>query len=1041
MKIAQTAVNAPVTTIMIALIVIILGAMALSRLPIDAMPDVTSPTISISTSYSKASPLVMEELITRPIEQAVSAVSGVEEISSRSSEGNSSVQVYFTWGTDLDAASNDLRDRLDRILSRLPDDASRPSLRKFDLAAMPVVMMGVVSDLDPITLRTLIDNEISARLERVNGVASVNIWGGLTREVQINVAPEKIKALGLSLDNVISRIKAANINQPTGNIYRGNYQITVRVPGVFETLDELGETIVFQKDGASVSLKEIATIEDASSKVNSVVRINGEPGIQISVNKQSGTNTVRVAKAVLKEVENINRSITQVKIIPLVDQSVYISRSINNLTSSVVIGGLLAILILLFFLRNLKSTMVISTAIPISIMATFGLLYFNGFTLNMMTIGALALGVGQLLDNSIVVLENIFRHRELGKSPKEAAIIGAEEVTSPIIASTLTSLVVFLPMLFMQGMTGLMYKQLAFVVVFALICSLVTALTMVPMLSSKMLAVSSEPKGNQKSLRCRFYHATGHILHGLESIYAQALDYVLRHRGKTLIISLGLLFATIFLATFIGSELMPMADEGELRVNLDMEAGTRLEVVDVKMKDLEKRIAGIPEIKNVITQAGSGGWASGSNTGSMRIRLLGRSERSRSDEEIAAEIRKRLGGIAGAKIRVRTATSNQMSRFMGGGDRLEIQIRGHDLAESSRLAQMIMKSIESVEGITDANLSRTAGAPEDLVIIDRSKAAELGLSVQQIASLLETALSGSSAGEYVEQGHEYPLLIQIKDADKLPLEELLDISLVNSRGQSIVLRNVVRVEKSQSSTVIERLNQERMIDISANHSGRNLSAVVKDIQSRLDKIPLPLGYSVEIAGDYKQQQESFREMFMGLILAVILIYMVMASQFESIRDPLVVMFTVPFAFIGVSMLLFLTATTFNIQSYLGIIMLAGIVVNNSILLVDTANKLRRNEGVELYTALKTAGLRRIRPILMTAISTILGLLPLAIGLAEGGETQAPLARAVIGGLLVATLITLLLIPVIYSYFEGGSGGFQTAILGKKEKGTGSSGGR
>lgn len=1018
MKIAQTSVNFPVTTIMVALIVIILGGVALTRLPIDAMPDVTSPTISISTSYSKASPLVVEELITRPIEEAVGAVSGVEEISSRSSEGSSSVQVYFAWGTDLDAASNDIRDRLDRILARLPDDASRPSLRKFDLAAMPVVMMGVVSDLDPVTLRTLIDNEIGYRLERVNGVASINVWGGLTREVQINIDPQKLKSLGISMDSVISRIRASNVNQPTGNIYRGNYQITVRVPGVFENLDELRETVIAQKGGTSVSLKEIATVEDASSKETSVVRINGEPGIQISVNKQSGTNTVRVAKGVLKEVENINSSISQVKVVPLVDQSVYISRSINNVASSVAIGGILAVLILLFFLRNFKSTMVISTAIPISIMATFGLLYFNGFTLNLMTIGALALGVGQLLDNSIVVLENVFRHRELGKEPKEAAIIGADEVTSPIIASTLTSVVVFLPMIFMQGMTGLMYRQLAFVVVFALICSLVTALTMVPMLSSKLLSVSSEPK-RKDSLRCRIFRATGRILQGMENVYAQALNWALSHRAKTVYIAAGLLLGAVLLATAIGSELMPVADEGEIRVNLDMEAGTRLEVVDANMKVLEQRLKGIDEITHTITQAGSGGWASGSNTGSIRLRLVGKSERSRSDEEIAGEIRKRFAGIPGARIRVRTATSNQMSRFMGGGDRLEIQVRGHDLEESFRLASSIQKSIEAVEGVTDANLSRTAGAPEDLIIIDRTKAAELGLSVQQISSVLETALSGSSAGEFVDEGREYPMLVQIKDADQLPLEQLLDLTVVNSAGQPVVLRNVVRVASSQSSTVIERLNQERMIDISANHTGRNLSAVVRDIQARLDKIPLPLGYSVEIAGDYKQQQESFREMLIGLILAIILIYMVMASQFESIKDPMVVMGSVPFAFIGVALILFLTGTTFNLQSYLGIIMLAGIVVNNSILLVDTTNKLRRNEGMPLREAIENAGRRRLRPILMTAISTVLGLTPLAIGMAEGGETQAPLARAVIGGLLVSTLVSLLFIPVIYSFFEGG----------------------
>jgi len=493
----------------------------------------------------------------------------------------------------------------------------------------------------------------------------------------------------------------------------------------------------------------------------------------------------------------------------------------------------------------------------------------------------------------------------------------------------------------------------------------------------------------------------------------------MKKRRVTVLIAAGAMLGAIVLAMFIGSELMPEADEGEIRVNLDMEAGTRLEVVDEKMKELEQRMQGIDEIVNVITQAGSGGWASGSNTGSMRLRLLGRSERRRSDEDIANDLRRRFSGIPGARIRVRTASSSQMTRFMGGGSRLSIQIRGHDLDESYRIANSVQKSIEGIRGITDTNLSRTAGAPEDLIIIDRNKAADLGLTVQQIAQVLETALSGSSAGEFVEAGREYPMTLRVKDADQLPINRLLDLSVVNPAGAPVMLRNVVRVESSQSSTVIERLNQERVIEINANHSGRNLSAVVKDIQAELDKIPLPLGYSLEIGGDYKQQQESFQELLMGLILAIVLIYMVMASQFESFKHPLVVMFTVPFAFIGVALILFLSGTTFNIQSYLGIIMLAGIVVNNSILLVDTTNKLRRVDGMELGEAIKTAGQQRLRPILMTAISTVLGLLPLALGLAEGGETQAPLGRAVVGGLLVSTLVSLLLIPVIYSWFEGG----------------------
>jgi HAE1 family hydrophobic/amphiphilic exporter-1 len=1020
MKIAQISVDRPIFTIMVSLIVIILGAVALLRLPIDLMPDITSPTISISTSYSKASPLSMEELVTRPIEEAVSAVPGVGEISSQSSEGNSNVQVNFVWGTNLDAASNDIRDRIDRIISRLPEGASRPSLRKFDLAATPVMMMGVSSDLEPITLRRIIDEQISYRLERVEGVASVNIMGGQTREVHIDLDPDKLSALKIPLEQVINRIKSANVNQPAGNIYRGNYQITVRVPGVFENLNELKQTVIMFRSGSAVTLQDIAKVQDSSSQVTRLVRINGKPGIQISVNKQSGTNTVKVAKSVREEIDNINRSMPQIHIVPLMDTSVFIRQAINNVTQSALLGGILAVLILLVFLRNIKSTAVISTAIPISIMATFGLLYFNGFTLNLMTLGALALGVGQLLDNSIVVLENIFRHRELGEGHKEAAVKGADEVIQPIIASTLTSVVVFLPLLFMRGMTGIMFKQLAVVVVFSLMCSLVTALTLVPMLSSKLLTLTSDDAEERGTHVNRIYHSIGRLLKSLENRYKTILHNAMDHRARTALIAIGVLLISIVLMKFIDSELMPVSDEGEIRVNLDMEAGTKLSVVDAKTKLVEDRIRkAIPEVTNIIANVGGGGWgASSSNTASLRISLLTKSERWRSDEDIAQAIRPLVSKIPGVKTRVRTASNNQLSRILGGGGgRIEIQVRGHETDTAYQLAARIMQEVQDVPGITDANLSRTAGAPEDLVIIDRRKAEELGLSVQQITSALETVLSGTQAGDFTEHGKEYPLLVKVKDADLLPMEQILDIPLTSSTGNQVVLRNVVRIESSKSSTVIERVNQERMIDVSANLSGRNLSAVIKDIQAKLDKIAVPLGFSVEIVGDYKEQQESFRELMFGFILALVLIYMVMASLFESLLDPFVVMFSVPLALIGITLLLLLTNTTFNIQSYIGIIMLSGIVVNNAILLVDTANHIRREGNLSVREAIEEAGRRRLRPIMMTALSTVLGLLPMAIGLGEGGETQAPLARAVVGGMLSSTMITLVVIPVVYSLFE------------------------
>jgi hydrophobic/amphiphilic exporter-1 (mainly G- bacteria), HAE1 family len=1020
MSISQKSVQRPIFTIMIVLIVIILGGLALSRLPIDLMPDVSSPTISVSTSYSNASPLEMEQLVTQPIEQAVAAVPGVQDISSESSEGNSDVSVTFNWGTNLDTAANDLRDRLDRVIARLPDEASRPVLRKFDLSAMPVLTLGVTSKLDAVAVRKIIDEQVKYRIERVPGVAAMDVRGGLEREIHVNIDPQKIKALRIPLNQVINQIRAENVNLPAGNITDGSYQVTIRTPGEYKNLDELRNTIILIRGGSPIKLSDFATIDDSFLKVSRIIRINGQPGIQISVNKQSGTNTVNVAKGVIRELDNINADIPQIKIIPIIDSSVYIKRSINNVASSALIGGFLAVFIILIFLRNLKSTLIISTAIPISIIATFGLLYFNGFTLNLMTLGGLALGVGMLLDNAIVVLENIFRHTEAGKVRTEAAIFGAEEVLPPIIASTLTTVVVFLPLIFVRGMTGIMFKQLAFVVVFSMACSLLTAITLVPMLAGKLLTIKSAAEKSKSSFS-KIGDFLGIFFQNVEEQYAKILHLALNHRRATTIIAVGLLLFSLILVPFIGSELMPATDEGELRINVEMEAGTKLDILSKKMNQVEKIIsANIPEIKNIVSTAGGSGWGpSSSNQGSFRITVVSKTQRKKSSEEIATDMRKLLTNIPGVTIRVRTASNNMMARFLGGGGRIEIQIRGHNFSTAEGVAKKVLKAVENVDGITDANLSRTAGSPEELVVIDRPKAEELGLTVQQIAEMLETVLSGTQAGNYREAGKEYAIRVQVKDTDKLPLNEILDMSLVNSYGVPIVLRNVTRIDKSLSSTMIERLNQERMIDVSANLSGRSMSAVMKDIKTAIKDVPVPDGFSIGFGGDYAEQQKAFKELMVGFILSLILVYMVMACQYESLRDPFVVMFSVPLAAIGVILMLFLTGTTFNIQSYIGCIMLGGIVVNNAILLVDTTNLLRRRDGMPTRSAIEEAGRRRLRPILMTALATVLGLIPMAIGMGEGGEAQSPLARAVVGGLLSSTLITLIFIPVVYSFFEEG----------------------
>jgi HAE1 family hydrophobic/amphiphilic exporter-1 len=624
-----------------------------------------------------------------------------------------------------------------------------------------------------------------------------------------------------------------------------------------------------------------------------------------------------------------------------------------------------------------------------------------------------------LLDNSIVVLENIYRLRETGMSRRDAAIKGTGEVAAPIVASTLTTVVVFLPLIFVRGMSGVMFKQLSYVVAFSIFCSLVTALTLVPMLSSRLLTLNDPNEKPGEGLRDRIYHGVGRYLSIMEAKYKKLLHYVLDHRLSVVIIASALLVFSIILIQFIGKELMPASDEGEIRVNVEMAAGTKLEITDAKMKQVEAIVKkAVPEIKNMVSSIGGGGWgAAASNTGSLRISLVTQSERKRSSEEVCIQLRKLLGNITGAKIRVNPSSSMMTRAMSGGGGRLEVVVRGHDLEKGAILARQIQKIVDSVKGVTDSNLSRTTGSPEELVVVDRQKASEMGLSVEQIAQMLQTVLSGTKAGSFREGGKEFAILVQVDEKDKVSLDDILNLTLTNSAGNPIVLRNVVSVQAGRGASEIERQNQERVTMINANISGRAMGSIIGDIRTKLRDVAIPQDFAVVFGGDYEEQQKSSKELMIGFILALILVYMVMACQYESLRDPFVVMFSVPMAAIGVALMLFLTNTTFNIQSYIGCIMLGGIVVNNAILLVDTTNLLRRRDGMPVREAIEEAGRRRLRPILMTALTTVLGLIPMAIGIGEGGEAQAPLARAVVGGMISSTLITLVFIPVVYSYFE------------------------
>jgi HAE1 family hydrophobic/amphiphilic exporter-1 len=1058
MRISRFAVHRPVFTIMIVLIVLILGVVSLLRLPIDLMPDITYPTLSVSCQYSNASPEVIEELITRPIERAVAAVPGVEEITSTSSEGSGSVRVTFSWGTDLDAAASDVRDRLDRVIRDLPDDAERPVLRKFDLASFPVLILGASSKLDPVEMRRLIDDQVTYRLERVPGVAAVDVRGGHEREIHVDLKPEKIKSLGLRLDRVMAQITASNVNLPAGTIERGDFDVTIRTPGEFVDLNQLRNTVIEMRGGAPIRVGDVADVKDSWIKETRRIRVDGQPGLRMAVNKQSGKNTVEVARGVLAEIERINQEVPQVKITPIIDTSSYIQRSIGNLGISATFGGILAVCVLLFFLRNLRSTIVIATAIPVSIIATFTLMYFGGFTLNMMTLGGLALGIGMLLDNSIVVFENIYRLYETGQSPEEAAINGADEVTAAIIASTLTTLVVFLPLIFVRGMSGVMFKQLCIVVAFALACSLIVALTVVPMLAARILKRRRTALPLTESLAHKIFRVTGNLFSRTENGYKKLLHLSLNHRWVVVAAAALLLAGSIALIPLVGVELMPSTDEGEVRISGEMQVGTRLDVMEDAFQKIEQIVhTEVPEASNVVTTIGGSFQASGSHKGEMRIALVPAAQRHRTSDEIAGLLRGALRNIPGMTIRTRAGQGLFLLRMGSAGeDRIQVEIRGHDLLVAEELADQVKRIVEDVPGVTDAQISLESGSPEEEIVIDRSKAADQKLSVTDIAAALQTVLSGTLATNFREAGDEFPIRVEVqgaagmgdgaseqasdtssperneapdtaapqtpaaretKGAGKLTLDRVLDLTVINADGEPVVLRNVVDVRPRSGPVSIARKDQERIVTVSANLAGRDMGSVIADIRTGLEGLPVPQGFSIRFGGDYEEQQKAFGELLLSIILALVLVYTVMACQYESLRDPFVVMFAVPLAVIGVVLMLLLTNTTFNIQSFIGCVMLGGIVVNNAILLVDHTNLLRRRDGMELRAAIEEAGRRRLRPILMTALTTVLGLTPLALALGEGGEAQAPLARAVIGGLLSSTLITLVFVPVVYSLFE------------------------
>ena len=1023
MSIPRLAIERPITMFMLSGVIMLIGLLALMRLPVDLMPDISLPSVTVRVNYPGVGPLEMEELITRPLEQALSAVAGLERLESTSSEGSTRVTLNFVWGTDLNEATDDVRQRLDRVRGRFPEEAETPVIFKFDASQWPIMGVGVEGDYDRVRLREIAEHDLSQRLERVPGVAAVTVDGGLRRQIHVLLSKEKIRALSLPVERVVNLLRTENQNIPLGEIDEGDRTYLVRSQGQFESLEEIRELVVMTQGGVPVYMRDIADVRDATEDFRSFTRINGRPGVRLRITKQSGTNTVQIAEGVREEIARINQQMAGVQLSVMDDSSIFISRAINSVKEHALVGGFLVMLIIFLFLRDVRSTFIVFTSIPISVIGTFALLYFNGYTLNTMTFGGLALGIGMIVDASIVVLENTFRHMEHGKDRMQASIDGSEEVWSAILASTLTHIAVFVPLLFLSGVSSILFKQLAVVVMFSLAMSLFVAVTIVPVLCSRLLKLPP-PVGERRGLSGRLYTASERFLDAMDQRYSNVIRLALHHRPTVIGLGTAAVVAAVLILPTIGFELMPQADEGEVRVTAELPVGTRVERSEEVALRLEGLIKdSVPEAEDIITNAGGGGFmGGGSNRVQAQVRLVTKDERTRSSEQIARDLNRQLAGlIPGVIIQTRASGGNQQfSRITGGGEesRVALEIRGDDLLEAQRLAQTTKALMDRVPEVRNARVGRDDGRPELAIQVDRPKAALLGLSVTGVAESIRTAVGGTQAAFFREAGNEYPIVVRLREEDRERPEDLNDILIGAPGGRVLQAKNLLTLKNQAGPTEIQRKNQERIIRVTAEPE-TTLSEALEAVNARLGEVNVPPDFSIGFGAEAEEQARAFAQLRLMLILAILLVYAVMASQYESLRDPFIIMFSVPLAAIGVVLALKLTGTSFSLQAYIGVIMLAGIVVSNAILLVDYTNVLRRRDHMALREAVETAGRVRLRPILMTSLATMLGLVPMALGIGEGAELQAPLARVVIGGLLASTLITLVVVPTVYTLFEEG----------------------
>ncbi|TYP52502.1 efflux RND transporter permease subunit [Thermosediminibacter litoriperuensis] len=1014
MSLAKFSIRHPVTMIMIVLIVLVLGAVSLDRLGIDLLPNISFPTLMVVTEYEGAGPEEIENLITKPLEQVISTVNNVKSVKSTSLEGVSSITVEFNWGTDMDFAVLNVREKIDLIKNALPSEAGSPQIYKYDASQIPVMEIALYGSRDMKELRKIAEDKVKNRLLKLEGVGMVQAFGGSRREIQIIVDPDRLAHYGISMNTIVNALRAENLNLPGGSISYGRREYLIRITSEFREISEIEGLPVPIGGGVTVPLSSIATVKD-TEETDILARYNRKPGIGFLVFKQSGFNTVQVSERVLKELKDIQRELPPDTGYEVVfDQADFIKKAIGRVVENAATGAFLAVFILYLFLRNVRTTIIIGVSIPISIITTFILVYFNKLTLNMMSLGGLALGVGMLVDNSIVVLENIFRHRQEGGDAVTAAVSGTDGVTRAVMASTLTTVAVFLPIVFVEGITAQLFKEFALTVTFSLLASLVVALTLIPLLSSRLMVreVKGASRGWLAKLGQRFDEAYERVL----SLYQKSLKWALAHRKMVVGVAAAAFAATMALVPLVGTEFLPGSDSGMIMMSVEMPEGTRIEELERVVDNLNEKIEAIPEVKGVLNIVGYEGTSDQrkDNEATMLVKMQPLAERKRSSEEVAEEIRTFAEKTPGVKVGV---SAMETMMFLGGDqDPVSIKIKGDDLETLKDISEKVVEAVKSVPGTREVESSLARQRPEINIKIDREKASLYGWNSAYVASYVKTAVQGSTATRIRMGGDEIDVKVKAESSLIDDIGKLKSLTIPSPAGVMLPLSGIAEVTKAEGPISIEREDQTRTVRVTGSVLGRFSGEVNRDIQEKLKSLRLPEGYSIEMGGEQEQMMESFKSLFLAFLLAVLLVYMVMAAQFESLSQPFIIMFTVPLALIGVVLSLLLTGRSLNITSFIGIIMLAGIVVNNGIVLIDFINQLRQR-GLSREEAILKAGPIRLRPILMTTLTTVLGLFPLSLGLGEGGELRASLATAVIGGLTVSTVLTLVVVPVIYTLFE------------------------